>query len=164
VLNEPFDAAVDRGLGREHHITFDADVHAAARNVLDCLLDDFETFKELLHADEVAGVTVTAAGTDDVEVKVRVGQIRFIPPQIPLDTTGSRHRPHSAQVDCVFATEIPDALRAVHKNAVFGEQSIDFFVDAGKFANELPHAVDPVDVDVEEHSADARVTGVETLA
>ena len=163
VLNQPFDAAVDGWFGRQNHIAFHADIHASAGNVFNGLFDDLQAFEEFLHADEVAGIAVTASGADDVEIEIRVGEIGLISSQIAFDTAGACHGTCGAEVDCIFATEVTDAPGAIHKNAVFREQSINFVVDLWKFANEFSDAMNPIHIDVEEHPADSCVAGVETL-
>jgi hypothetical protein len=163
VLNQPLDAAVDGGLRWEHHIAFDADIHAAARNVFNGLFDNFQAFEEFLHADEITGIAVTSTRTDDVEIQIGVCEIGFIAAKIALDATCACHGACGAEVDRIFTAEVPDAPGAIHKDPVFGEQSIDFVVDFGEFANEFSHAIYPVQIDIKEHSADSRVAGVETL-
>jgi hypothetical protein len=79
-------------------------VDRAGRQVLQRLLDELDALKHLLHPHQVTGVAVAAVGTDDLEIEVRIGEIRLVFPQITEDAAGPGQRSRATEVDRVLAS------------------------------------------------------------
>jgi hypothetical protein len=135
-----------------------------AWNILNSLFDDFQALKHLSHTHKIPRVTVTALGTDNVEIQIFVSQIRLIATKVTFDSAGSSNRAACTKIDCVFRTQVTNALRAIHEDAVLGQQTVDFVVDLWKLFDELANSIHPVRVHIKQDTANAGVAGMEPLA
>ena len=141
VLNQPFDAAVRRRFVRDHHFAIGANIHGAARQVLNGCGDDVHRFEHLAHADEVAGQAIAAVAADDFERRLQFGvsQIRFVFSQIAGDTGCAGDGAGATAVDRFFAGQGTDALGSVDEDFVLVQQPADVAVGFRERLHKRPH-------------------------
>src|SRR5207247_191155 len=111
----------------------------AAGQVLDRLLNDLQALQHLLHAHQIAGITVPRRGTDDLEIEVFVGEVRLVFAQVAHHAAGPGNRSGAAQVDGIFLGEHADALGPLDENAVAIEEPHHVGIRLGKVLDEGPY-------------------------
>jgi len=102
MMNQPFDAAINRQLIGHGHFAISIDVDWTGRQILDGLVNNFTAFEHLFHADEIARITIALTGTHDLEIEIAVGQVWLIFAQVADDAASASDRSRTAQIDSVF--------------------------------------------------------------
>jgi len=102
VLDQALDTAVRCQLVRKDDLAVNVHVDWPARQVFNGLIDDVNALDHFLHAHQVAGVAIPGRGTDDLEIQIRISQVRFVFSQIAHHAAGPGNGAGAAQIDGIF--------------------------------------------------------------
>ena len=163
VLNQAFDAAINRWLRRQDRMTFGVHIHRPGRDIFESLLDNLQAFEHLTHADQVASKAVAALRAHDLEIEVVVSQIGLVLAKITHNTAGACDRPGATEVDRVRLRQHANAFDTVNENAISSQQPIHFRMRLAKLLAEVADHLNPRIIHVEHHTADAGIAAMKAL-
>ena len=138
------------------------DTDGSSRHLVQALVDDAQGLAELLHADEVAVVSVTVGADREVKFNLVVGIIGLALADIPRDTRTTEHRTSEGEVERIGGGNDTNAPQTLDPNAVIREHLLGLVKAITELGGPLVDIVEKADRDVLVNTTGADIGGVQT--
>jgi len=163
VVDETFHALLHAGTRRRHELVV-VDLDSASGHLVEALVDNAQTFTELLHTAQVTVVAVAIASDGNVKLDLVIRVVRRDLAQIPWNTTSTEHDTSERVIEGLFRGDLAHVDCASFPNTVAGHDLFNLVDTAAELSGPHVDVLEQTMWEVEGDTAGADIGGVQTGA